>query len=35
MIRRTTRLQALYEREYKEWEGRLRELGLSIYKNKV
>ena len=35
MVRRATRLQQLYEREYAEWENKLREKGLSIYKNKV
>ena len=35
MIRRSTRLQQLYEKEMEGWESRLREKGLSIYKNKV
>lgn len=35
MVRRATRLQQLYQKEYEEWESRLRQQGLSIYKNKV
>jgi hypothetical protein len=34
-VRRSARLQELYDREYKEWEERLRSMGLSIYKNKI
>lgn len=35
VIKRSTRLQALYDKEFEEWESRLRQMGIAIFKNKL
>ena len=35
VLKRTTRLQALYDKEFEEWEAELRSRGLAILKNKL
>jgi hypothetical protein len=35
VIKRCTRLQGLYDKEFEQWEGQLRDQGLAIFKNKL
>lgn len=35
VVKRSTRLQSLYEQEFEQWETQLRDRGLAILKNKL